>query len=549
LGGFFVLVTNTSEILIPKFIQWSFDFLSFPERHGVIPSFFRQESHLSTLNTMVVSMALVLLVALIGRFGWRQTLARQSHRAGYDLKNEFWDVIRFQNVSLLQRYPLGDLMNRAIADWKNTRFIHGFTLVATFDVVFFTILAVVSMLKISVTLTILCLLIVPFLPRPVAKLTRKEGRLHSDAQQTLSHLSETIAQSISTIRLQRATASEKIWLTKLEDEARHYAEQKYQVIKTEWQIFPLGALPTLFAYGLLLTYGTTLIMKGDLTVGEFVALQSYVFLLQSPLFEVGAVIAEWQTGFVSYERLAEVFKLRKGKESAQTSPEPHTSRNYAIEISNLDVKYEGSDHWVFKGINLAIKDGEFIGIIGPIGAGKSSLLKAISGLLDHYRGRIQIGGVPLEDIPRARLHQDLLLVSQRPFLFSGTVRYNLSLGGEFTDAELWQALKIAHLDKDIAALGGKLDSWIGEWGINLSGGQKQRLSLARAILRKPRILLFDDCLSAVDAITEESMLDLLTEHFQGHTVIWVAHRMSTLKKCNKIYALEHGKLNLVSDEI
>ncbi|MGE0174801.1 MAG: ABC transporter ATP-binding protein [Oligoflexales bacterium] len=548
-GGFFVFITNSSEILIPKFIQWSLDFLSFPDKSTLVPSFFVSSDKVQTLGNILLGMVAALFVAYIGRIGWRQTLARASHNAGYELKSKFWDALRYQSISIFKNYSLGDLMNRAIGDWKNARFIHGFTLVLTFDVIFFTSLAVISMLQMNVELTILCLLTAPFLPRPITRLTKKEGRLHEEAQNKLSSLSEIIAQAINTIKLQRGTGSEAIWQTKLKNEATAYANQRFEVLRTEWQIFPLGALPTLFAYVVLLTYGIKKVIAGDVTVGEFVAMQSYVLLLQNPLFELGQVVSEWQTGLVSYGRLAEIFNLKGRpdpsalKELSETDATAKT-----LDIQNFSFTYPDAKGPALDNVSLSIERGEFIGITGPIGSGKSTLLKAISGLLEDYKGSIGILGTDIGQMNRELLSRLVLLVSQKPFIFSGSVRYNLSLGEDYSDDDLWNALRIAQVDKDIAEFDGQLDSWIGEWGVNLSGGQKQRLNIARAILRKPRILLLDDCLSAVDAITEEFMLDLIREHFDGHSVVWVAHRKSTLKMCKKVYEMNDGRLRLGDDE-
>jgi ATP-binding cassette, subfamily B, multidrug efflux pump len=550
LGGcFFVFITNSSEILIPKFVQWSLDFLSFSDKASLVPPIFVAAEKSGTLGNILLGMVGVLFVAYIGRIGWRQTLARASHNAGYELKSKFWDVLRYQNISIFKNYSLGDLMNRAIGDWKNARFIHGFTLVLVFDVIFFTSLAIISMLQISVELTFLCLLTAPFLPRPITRLTRKEGILHEEAQNRLSSLSEIIAQTINTVKLQRGTGSEAVWQAKLKNEATGYANKRFEVLKIEWQIFPLGALPTLFAYAVLLTYGISKVLSGQVTVGEFVAMQSYVLLLQNPLFELGQVVSELQTGFVSYGRLAEIFNLKgRPNPDALNDLNPAHSKAPALEIANLSFAYPDSKRMALEDISLTIGRGEFIGITGPIGSGKSTLLKAISGLLEETQGSVKILGVDTHEMSRELLSKLVLLVSQKPFIFSGSIRYNLTLGAEYTEEELWNALRIAQVDKDIAAFDGQLESWVGEWGVTLSGGQKQRLSIARAILRKPQILLLDDCLSAVDAITEDFMLDLIKEHFQGHSVVWVAHRRSTLKMCKKIYEMLDGRLRLPNDE-
>lgn len=555
-GTMTLIATSITEVLTPKFIQWALDLVSAkPEARAKVPALFTGDSPRATLSTLVGYLAVALLVGLFGRIGWRQLLARRTHVEGRTLKVEFWNVLRFLPLRTFQAYPLGDLMNRATGDWTSSRAIYGFTIVQTLDMVFFTTLAVGAMLLIDWRLTLLCLAVFPLLPRVILKLARKEHDLHVVAQEKLGVLSDRISQALGTIRLTRATASDALWQAELAREARGYADRRFEVLKTGWKIFPLGALPTLIAYAVLLLFGLPRIVSGQLSIGQFVAMQSYVLMLQGPLFDMGDCIAEWQKGFASLGRIAEVLGLRRPPVvAAPAAPAVAGALAQPLAVENVVYRYEAHEAPVLSGVSLEARLGESIGIQGPIGAGKSTLLRLVSGLLEmdpaHASGAIRLFGEDLTQVPRARLTQLVTMVPQRSFLFAGTIRYNLELDAHLADEVLWDVLAAVRLDKDVRTMGKALETRIGEWGVNLSGGQKQRLALARALLRRRPLLLLDDCLSAVDAVTEEAILHNLVQYKrpgESQAVVWVAHRLSTLKLCDRVYRLDGGRLTAITE--
>ena len=568
-GTLALLVTSLSEVLAPKFIQWALDIMTPQANVAGVPALFVGATRIDTLHQIVIGLTGCLFVGWIGRFLWRQTLARRSHQAGRDLKVGMWEVLRHEPLRTFHRFPLGDLMNRAIGDLHAGRSVHGFTIVVTFDMVFFAVLGAVAMLMIDVELALFCLAVFPFLPRYIIRLAKREYTQHERAQERLSGLSDLISQCLGAIRLQRSTATHDAWALALGQDARDYAEKRFAVLRTGLRMFPLGALPTLIAYAILLFWGVEKIESGAITVGEFVALQSYVLLLQTPLFELGDVISEWQRGFASLARIAEILNLRGGRPRALSGPVPARSADTAgvagspnasgnavapspaIFVTDLSFSYTANrPPRILDRVELAILPGEHIGITGAIGTGKTTLLKLISGLLDSTSGRIELLGQSIVGADRSAVTDRVAMVPQRSFLFAGSVRYNLILGEETTisDDDLWRVLAVVSLDADVRAMPRGLDTWIGEWGINLSGGQKQRLALARALLRPKAILLLDDCLSAVDAATEAHILSSIGRELAGRTLIWVAHRASTLKLCSRVYALGDGKLTLLTGE-
>lgn len=543
LGILSLLLTSLSEVFLPKFIQWAVDTATQSQKAGQAPAFFIGADQHQTLDRLVLTLLAILFLGWVGRVAWRQILARQTHIAGHKIKSRFWNVLKDQPLSLLDRFSLGDLMNRATADWNKTRFIHGITLVTTFDLIFFSCLSVIAMLMIHVPTTLLCLLIVPFLPWQIIKVSRQEYKLHEVAQQQLSLLSDLIFQAVSTIRLQRATASEGIWTERLREHASEYARKQFQVLKTGWKIFVFGALPTIFGYAVLYSYGIAKVHSGELSLGGFIAIQSYMLLLQTPLFEMGSMISEWQTGFASYKRIAEIFHLEENSPEAPR-PLPKSEINALISLHGLNVRFS-DERWILRDIELLVQPGERIGFMGPIGSGKSTLVNSIAGLIEDFQGGIQVMGLSIDDCGREWITDHITMVPQKPFLFAGTIRHNLSPSKTLPDEELIEALRCVELWDDIEAFPDGLNCWIGEWGINLSGGQKQRLALARALLKPSPIFIFDDCLSAVDSLTEARILENLDRRLDQEAILWTAHRLSTLHLCNRIYRLQDGHLKTV----
>ena len=349
-------------------------------------------------------------------------------------------------------------------------------------------------------------------PYVVRKLSEIEIKRYYMAQEYLDSFNELCAQVVSTIRLQRLTQTGIFWKKRLLESAEEYRQKRLSSIKIFLLYIPAWGMANILCYIILLTIGITFVLNDRLSIGDFVALQGLLYLLQYPLGEFGYITSEFRKSFASLNRLSHIYSeekedfLLKNKEIPADSP----STEVILSSSNLGFKY--GDTPILKNVNITLKKGDRLGIVGPVGAGKSTLLNILSGLERKVQGDLTFHGLSFEHYSHAELRKKICLVGQKPFLFADNIRENVRLDKNIDDDKVWYLLKLAALDSDIEEFPHKLDTALGEWGINLSGGQKQRLALARALSRQPEILLLDDCLSAVDTLTEEKILSTLTEN-------------------------------------
>ena len=525
------------DVLAPKTVQWLIDLLV-NKNSDHVPEILRGESSLSTIRILSFTLLANFAIAGIGGVVWREGLARMTHLVAKDIRIKFWQALKRTNYAFFfARYSVGDLINRLSQDYNFTRFMHGFNIALTFDTAFFTVLGLAFMFFIDVELTLYCTLCFLIVPPFISRLARKEHALHIHAQRELSTLSDLISQAVATVKLQRSTGGEEFWQKKLNISAQEYAKRNYRVQKTGLHIFPFGAFPVICSYAILCSLGLQKILQQELSLGEFFALASYILLFQGHLYQLGDCISTWQMGLASYGRILEIIKNRveKRKKTAEVD-----FRRPLLEIKSLTFSHK--DRAVIKFFTLNLSERQWLGITGALGSGKTTILRCITGLLPVQDDRILIYGADINYLPNAMRSKLISYVPQKVFLFSTTIRENLSLNRTIDDNHLWQVLAIVQLREFIAGLPQKLDTKIGEWGVDLSGGQKQRLAIGRAILRKPKLLLFDDCFSAIDSITEKKIMQQVRVYLADTAIIWASHRTSSFSFCSKVITLTPDRI-------
>jgi len=333
---------------------------------------------------------------------------------------------------------------------------------------------------------------------------------------------------------------EQSWSARLSEESSDYAAKQFELERTAWNVFPISNVIVVIAYAVILAVGINELNNDALTAGEFVALVSLVSLVSGPVVEIASNLLEWQKGISSLDRICELVEL-EGDVVTGPSAAVFNSDAPEIDIKNLSFSFGVQQESLLKGLDFSLKSGASLGITGKVGAGKSTLINIIAGIQKVPRGKVFIKGIDITQLSRKDITAQISVVPQTPFLFAGSIRENLNLDKDFPDEILWKVLDDVCLKNDFYFLANQLDTQIGEWGISLSGGQKQRLALARNLLRPKPIMLFDDCLSAVDTKTEAKIQTVITEKSVDKALVWVAHRHSTIKQCDRVVELVAGR--------
>lgn len=534
LGTLSVVTTNLMQVTWTRGLGWIIDFFSGDK----FPDILKGDSQEETFTKIFIVLFISRIALFIGRWGWRITLARQTHYAAADLRRGIFKASRFfPRRDLDKKFTKGLLMNASTSDVNAARFIFGFTLVAVVDVVFLGIFTVWAMLSIHVGMTLWSLGVLLFLPFFVKKLSAIEIDRYTGAQEFLTVFNDLASQVVSTIRLQRLTQTGEFWRLRLEDTAEEYRRKRLEAVYTSLMYSPLMGAVYFVSYLVIFIMGIKLVFSGAMSIGGFMAMQGLIFLVQDPLFELGFIISDWQKGKKSLERLSEIFIHKKEDWLLDKDGSPLKPQTEVLRASNINFSYE-EGRPIIKNFNLSLKQGERLGIKGPIGTGKSTLVSILSGLERENEGEVLYCGKEFNEYDHHEMRKSVCFVPQKPFLFASTIRENICMDRDFSDDQVWHALEVAGLKKDVTDFPDQLDTPLGEWGINLSGGQKQRLTLARALARRPHLLFLDDCLSAVDTVTEDRILKGLDRELNDTTLIWVAHRNSTLKYCDRVIEMQ-----------
>lgn len=536
IGAISLIITAISQTSHPRLIGYAIDHLS----SKTIPSFLHYGDKLSTFYYIFIIYLFFHLTLFFGRWAWRRILARETHYAGVYMRELIWKRAQFfSQKDLDSKFTPGVLMSLSASDVNAAKFIYGFILVATFDLTFLLFFSVAGIVMIDWRIAALTLASSPLIGIFSWKISQLETIAYTESKEELADFNDKVSQVISTIKLQRLSESRTFWENFLYEMATKFRSKKLKALIIGFYFFPLMGAGVLFSYIVLFYYGVTQIQAGTLTVGEFVGLQGYILLLQHPILYMGHIIAEWQRSKASLQRLMDLYNhpVDPYMVAKENSIEPGDGAPFLIENLTFDYEDRQKGEHLLDRINLQLKQRDRLGIKGEIGSGKSTLIRIFAGLELRYEGNVFYQGKELKEYSRETLAQDIAYVSQENFLFADSIRTNIRLDQQISDEQIWEYLDMACVAEDIEQLEHGLDTELGEWGVNLSGGQKQRLCLARALVRKPKVLLLDDCLSAVDTHTEETILDNLDRELKDSTVIWVAHRDSTLRKCHRVISL------------
>ena len=537
LGVLFICLSNYFGIQMPKIVK------------NATNDFLKDIQHTTDFNSiLLLSLKLagmyLLFSILKGFFLFltRQTIIIVSRYIEYDLKNEIYAQYQRLNYSFYKKNTTGDLMNRISEDVSQVRMYLGPGLMYTINLAILSVMAIYTMMQINVSLTLIVLIPLPIMSVMIYKVSSKMNALSKLVQKEQSLLSTIVQETFSGIRVIKAYLRELEMQEKFDASSDMYKERTMKQVRVNALFMPtivfLIGLSTLLAiyYGGLLTY------SNKITPGDIVAFIFYINMLTWPFASVGWVTSIIQRASASQERINEFLKIQPAIINPTEVPFPQIN---TLEFKNVTFSYEDSDVPVLDEVSFSFKAGEKIGFIGRTGSGKSTLLNVLLRQFDPTSGKVLVNGQDLKTIHLDDYRKQVGVVPQEVFLFSDTIKNNIAFGvtdHEVTEAELIEVTKQAHVYHNIEAFPDKFDTLLGERGVNLSGGQKQRVSIARALIRKPHMLVLDDCLSAVDTETEDVILKAVEESSLDRITVIVSHRISSLRFVDRIYVLDAGKI-------
>ena len=473
-------------------------------------------------------------------FIMRQTLINVSRFIEFDLKNEIFQKYQDLDISFYKNNRVGDLMNRISEDVSKVRMYVGPALMYSINTITLFIIIITYMFSIDVKLTLYTVTPLPLLSFIIYKLSKKINTKSLKVQESLSKLTTIAQESFSGISIIKSYTIEDelnkhIQEISTETKNRHVDLAKFQSWFLPMMVLLIGVSNILVIY-----IGGNQFIDGKIELGILAEFIIYVNMLTWPVATVGWVTSIVQQAEASQARINQFLKekikiINKNSEILKI--------NGDLEFKNINFIYEETNIKALSDINFKLKKGESLGIIGPVGSGKSTLLELIVRNYDPMSGEILIDNLNLKNHNKNNIRENISYVPQTTFLFSDTIKNNIRFGkNDAQMPEIKKYSKVSCVSDEIEDFPQKFDSILGERGINLSGGQKQRIALARALIKKPKILLLDDCLSAVDLETENEITSNLLIETGNITKVIVSQRTSTIKKCNKIIVLKDGKI-------
>ena len=473
-------------------------------------------------------------------FIMRQTLINVSRFIEFDLKNEIFQKYQDLDISFYKNNRVGDLMNRISEDVSKVRMYVGPALMYSINTITLFIIIITYMFSIDVKLTLYTVTPLPLLSFIIYKLSKKINTKSLKVQESLSKLTTIAQESFSGISIIKSYTIEDelnkhIQEISTETKNRHVDLAKFQSWFLPMMVLLIGVSNILVIY-----IGGNQFIDGKIELGILAEFIIYVNMLTWPVATVGWVTSIVQQAEASQSRINQFLKekikiINKNSEILKI--------NGDLEFKNINFIYEETNIKALSNISFKLKNGESLGIIGPVGSGKSTLLELIVRNYDPTSGEILIDNLNLKNHNKNNIRDYISYVPQTTFLFSDTIKNNIRFGkNDAQMSEIMKYSKLSCISNEIEKFPKKFDSILGERGINLSGGQKQRIALARALIKKPKILLLDDCLSAVDLETENEITNNLQRETGNITKVIVSQRTSTIKKCNKIIVLNYGKI-------
>jgi len=530
-GTLSCIATNAAAVQFPRVLGWAVDKL---------------ENHQAGHQAILLFAGLLVAISLakgIFLYAQRWILIGISREIEFDIRNDLFSHLEKQDSGFYQRYRTGDVMARMTNDLNAVRMLLGPALMYSANTVFFTIFALYFLLHLSPWLTLVALAPMPLASILVQYLGHRIHDRFERIQASFSEISSQAQENYSGARLIRAFAREESQIGLFEKLNRQYIARALRLVQLMGMLWP--TLEFILGVSMVITLlaGGHQVLAHRISVGQFVEFNTYMILLIWPIIAVGWVINLFQRGTASVQRIDELLKAEPAIDDRAADPAIATDAVLQGEIEFRHLSFSYGETAVLKDISLRIPAGSSLAIVGPTGSGKTTLVSLLSRLYEAPEGSLLIDGRPVRDYPLAVLRHNIGMVPQETFLFSDTLRENLAFGAPNASAEeMLEAAEAAHIRVEFEEFPQGFETVVGERGLTLSGGQKQRAAIARALLRRPAILILDDALASVDTYTEERILGGLGSYTAGSTTILISHRVSTVRGADQIAVLDRGRI-------
>ena len=531
LGIVFLFLSAYVQVYNPKLLGIIIDLLDSPA--------IDKQSILYNLKLLV----LVALLSFATRYTWRYFIVGNARNMECYLRQSLFRHFQSLPVQFYNNRKTGDLMAYAINDVSAVRMAFGPALAMTINGICLSTISIISMVRsVNFTLTLLALLPIPVIVIAMFKIGGLVQLRFRTVQESFAAISDRVQENISGIRVIKSYVQEQQEVDNFDVLNEKIKQSNIKMVRVSSLLSPMIEVCFGVSFMLNLIYGSSLVRSGIITLGDFVAFNGYLAMIMTPIISVGRVINLTQKGLASYKRLMKIFQAKTDITEEAADKSLHKIDG-DIEIKDLSFKYPGCEEYALKDISIKLEPGRVLGIIGKTGSGKTTLVNLLLRLYKIEEGSIKIGDRDIEEYPLEILRDDIGYVPQDNFLFSASVKENIGFFKDnYSIEDIENAAKLSCVYDNIKAFPKGFDTLIGERGVNLSGGQKQRISIARALIKTPRLLILDDALSAVDTKTEEEIINNFSDILKDKMAIIIAHRISAVKHSDEIIVMDRGHI-------
>ena len=541
----FSCLAQVFSALLPQIIRFAVDGI-LKEEPVALPSLLSpfttlsalQEAPLTALWICAGAALLAAIARAVSTFLQRITLSKGSERFVKHIRDDLYHHIQRLSFSWHTANPTGDMIQRCTSDVDVIRMFVCNQLIEVVRIVFLIVLYMSIMFSMNVRLSLVALAFLPIVGGSSGLFFSRISRRFQAADEAEGALTTTAQENLTGVRVVKAFGRERYEMDRFQEKNQRFSTLWIQLGQLMSVYWASGTFLSSIQVLVIILFGVPEAVRGDITLGEFLAFISYNAMLAWPVRSLGRVLSDMSKAGVSMDRVGYITTAQEEQNDPGAEDLPAVGD---IEFRNVSFSYE--EQPVLKDVSFTIPGGSTFAILGSTGSGKSTLAHLLDRLFDPEEGRITIGGKPLNAFTRESLRRQIGLVLQEPFLFSRTLADNIkAVRPDATDEEMRQATRIACIDEAISDFPEGYNTMVGERGVTLSGGQKQRVAIARMLLQKAPIMIFDDSLSAVDAETDQKIRNALRENLGGSTVILISHRITTLMQADKILVLDNGRV-------